>query len=453
MLVAVDEQKIERLCQRLALQQANAFFCVVANAMPLQKKIAEEISSRLPEGETQIIDFGDNMRFSCAYLREHMKKTTKHLLLVNFNLGCGDMEEVEFLQAINLSRDALAELPCALVFIMPSYFRIELARRAPDFNSFFCYHVEFVTDTTNAPSAKIDYENSYSETNRELLNYYLDGYAKVKDMGTQKEFETLLKILTLNTDLRVLHSIDLKRFYKRFNELLPKYKSESENSASDIAKIYNGQGEYAKALEFYEKVLEINEKTFGKEHPETATIYNNMAAVYVEMGDYAKAFELYEKTLKIDEKVFGKEHQKTATTYNNMAVVYDNQGDYVKALEFHEKASEIQEKSLGKEHPETATTYNNMAAIYNNQGDDAKAISFCEKALAIYERVLGKEHPNTATLYGNMALLYDKQGNYAKALKFYEKALKIRERVLGKEHPYTADSAANLEYIKSHLHS
>lgn len=204
-------------------------------------------------------------------------------------------------------------------------------------------------------------------------------------------------------------------------------------------------GNYDIALEWYKKALAIYKKVLGKEHPDTATIYNNIAGVYDRQGDYPKALELYKKALTICEKLQGKEHPDTATSYNNIASVYHSQGDYLKALELYEKALAICEKVLGKEHLDTAGTYNNIAAVYSRQGDYyPKALGWYKKALAIHEKVLGKEHPDTATSYNNIAGVYYRQGNYPKALEWFTKALAIQEKVLGKEHPDTATSYNNI---------
>ena len=215
----------------------------------------------------------------------------------------------------------------------------------------------------------------------------------------------------------------------------------------NLASVYYDQGNYLKALEYYEKALAIRERVLGTDHPYTAATYNNMALVYDAQGNYEKALEYYEKALAIREKVLGKEHPDTAITYNNVAGVYDAQGNYDKALEYFEKALVIKEKVLGKAHPGTATTYNNMASVYNNQGNYDKALKYYEKALLIVEKLLGKEHPYTATTYNNMAGVYDAQGNYEKALEYYEKDLVISEKVLGKEHPNTAATYNNMAYV------
>ena len=78
--------------------------------------------------------------------------------------------------------------------------------------------------------------------------------------------------------------------------------------------------------------------------------------MYREQGDYVKALEYYEKALAISERVLGKEHPDTAATYNNIAVVYRAQGDYAKALEYYRKANAVFLSVLGEEHPYTQFT-------------------------------------------------------------------------------------------------
>jgi len=232
-----------------------------------------------------------------------------------------------------------------------------------------------------------------------------------------------------------------------FEKVLGKEHPSTATTYNNIAGVYYKQGDYVKVLEYYQKALSIAEKVLGNKHPSTATTYNNIGEIYRNQGDYDKAFEYYQKALFIVEKVLGKEHPNTAATYNNIAEVYDNQGDYINALEYYQKALSIREKVLGKEHSSTATTYNNMAAVYDNQGDYGKALEYYRKALSIIEKVLGIEHPDTATTYNNIALAYCNQADYDEALEYYGKALSIREKVLGKEHPSTATTYNNIAFV------
>ena len=101
----------------------------------------------------------------------------------------------------------------------------------------------------------------------------------------------------------------------------------------------------------------------GKDHPETATTYNNIAGVYYAKGDYDKALEYYEKALEISESKLGKDHPSTATTYNNIALVYEAKGDYDNALEYFLKAFRIRLIKI-KNHPNTISCFINLAICY-----------------------------------------------------------------------------------------
>ena len=216
---------------------------------------------------------------------------------------------------------------------------------------------------------------------------------------------------------------------------------------NNMAGVYQAWGEYEKALEYYGKALEIAEKVLGSGHPYTATAYNNMGRMYEAQGEYEKALEYYSKALKVKERVLGSDHPSTATTYNNMAGLYKVQREYEKALEYYGKALEVRERVLGSDHPDTAATYNNIAGVYQEQGDYEKALEYYDKALEVVEKILGSGHPDTATTYNNMAVVYQEQGDYEKALEYYDKALEVRETVLGSNHPDTAATYNNMGLV------
>ena len=88
-----------------------------------------------------------------------------------------------------------------------------------------------------------------------------------------------------------------------------------------MAGVYQAQGDYEKALEYYEKDLEISERTLGSDHPSTATTYNNMAGVYKEQGEYEKALEYYEKALTVFMAKLGANHPYTQNTQESVAIM------------------------------------------------------------------------------------------------------------------------------------
>jgi tetratricopeptide (TPR) repeat protein len=220
--------------------------------------------------------------------------------------------------------------------------------------------------------------------------------------------------------------------------------SEKAHYCNQLGYVKEDQGDFEKAIGYYEQGLEICQKSLPLNHPLLATLYNNIGSVYYKMGEYSKALSFYEKSLEICEKTLPPNHPSLATSYNNIGLVYNNMGEYSKALSFYEKALEIQQKTLPPNHPLLATSYNNIGSVYNNMGEYSKALSFYEKSLEIRQKTLPPNHPDLATSYNNIGEIYRNMGEYSKALSFYEKAIEIRQKTLPPNHPDLAVSYNNI---------
>lgn len=212
---------------------------------------------------------------------------------------------------------------------------------------------------------------------------------------------------------------------------------------NQIGLVYDNQGEYDKALEYFERAHSIKEMALGADHPDLATTYNNIGSIYDNKGDYPKALVYYEKARDL-QKNHPDQYSSLANTYNNIGLVYDNQEDYDKAIENYELSKDIRLRLFGKDHLSLANVYNNIGSIYDKQGDFENAFECYNKARMIEEKIYGKNHPQLATTYSNIGLLYSSQGDYVKALKYYEKARVIEEKVVGKDHPDIAITYNNI---------
>ena len=85
--------------------------------------------------------------------------------------------------------------------------------------------------------------------------------------------------------------------------------------------MYDTLGEYNQAKELHEKALIIYKKTFGENHADVATSYNNLASVYNRLGQYNQAKELYEKALTIRKQIFGEGHKYVERIRSELALV------------------------------------------------------------------------------------------------------------------------------------
>ena len=454
-LAAYDKDEFEKLYDRLSQQKKPAVFCVLANDSVLQREIAESISFRFPNGETQIINFEDmpsDYRFSVPNLCSMLDQGGRLSILTNFQLSRGELSEEVCISILNQCLTELADLPYILVFIMTHHFHVQLVRHAPGFDKLFQYYANF-TDPNDYSGAKPKEQEAapleYTDSNRELLKYYLEKYNLLNDRETVRAFNILLKILYFNASVGVLHYTETRRYYASFTDLLTRYRDEVKESANEIAQVFFEQGEYELALEWYQIELVASEKTNGLDHPSIATIYNNIATVYTYKNNYARALELHRKALSIREKKLVADHPALATSYNNVAMNYFKLKEYFKSLLWYQKALAIFEKRVGAFHPATAAAYNNIAQIYSELSNYVEALRWYQKALDVDEKVMGKEHPFTANTYNNIAAIHAKIGDVDKALEWFQKALDIRKNTFGPDHPATLVTIENIAALST----
>ncbi|CAF2180142.1 unnamed protein product [Rotaria magnacalcarata] len=232
-----------------------------------------------------------------------------------------------------------------------------------------------------------------------------------------------------------------------FNQAEELYNELLENASDDGDKgfIYNQlgeaklyQGKYNEAALFYEKSLELCQRTVPEDHPDLTASYHCIALVYDSMGDYSKALEFYEKAHKIYEKAVPPNQFDLAISFNNIGLVYYNMGDYARALEFYEKANKINQQTLPANHPHIAADYNNIGLVYNMIGEYSKALEFSVKDLEIMRKTLPSNHPDIAMSYSSLGKIYRNMKNYSNALTYFEESLTIREQALAETHPSRA---------------
>jgi tetratricopeptide (TPR) repeat protein len=106
---------------------------------------------------------------------------------------------------------------------------------------------------------------------------------------------------------------------------------------------WSSKGEYDKAIEYYEKALQINVRAFGDQHPNLAVDYRSLGGAWSSKGEYDKAIEYYEKALQINVRSFLVTNilngWQEITTASGSA--WSSKGEYDKAIGYYEKALQI----------------------------------------------------------------------------------------------------------------
>jgi tetratricopeptide (TPR) repeat protein len=215
-------------------------------------------------------------------------------------------------------------------------------------------------------------------------------------------------------------------------------------SYSSLALVLRDLGDYKGARDLLEKAVQLAERHYGPEHPTTAINYSNLAVVLKDLGDDESARTLLEKAVQLAERHYGPEHPFTAIRYSNLGLALGNLGDYEGARVLLEKAVKLDEKHFGTEHPSTAIAYSHLGLALKNLGDYKGAKALLEKALQSNETNFGPEHRSTVVVYSNLAGVCKELGDYERARALLEKALQSNKTNFGPEHPFTGDSYSAL---------
>mmetsp|Transcript_37267 Transcript_37267/g.90489 ORF Transcript_37267/g.90489 Transcript_37267/m.90489 type:complete len:460 (+) Transcript_37267:185-1564(+) len=137
---------------------------------------------------------------------------------------------------------------------------------------------------------------------------------------------------------------------------------------SQITDLYK-QGNFPEALKISKKLLKETEAHFGRNHPATASAYNNLGLMQKLLGDFAEARQNYSQAMRIYGKVVGRDHASYAMTLHNLGTLSKSQVHFdtslkaterlslvEQALDQLEEAWAIRKIELGEEHPLTVAS-------------------------------------------------------------------------------------------------
>ncbi len=177
---------------------------------------------------------------------------------------------------------------------------------------------------------------------------------------------------------------------------------------------YYRQREFAKAIQSYKKVIELNPSYFEA--------YNNLGIIYQDLGDYDKASELYNKAIKVNPQ-----YEKA---YNNLGILYLITNRYDEALTAFQNALRI--------NPNNVESNINLGTLYRRKNQFDKSIEYYKKALDI--------NPFHGETHYNLGLVYEQSGDVNLAINHYQKFIQLSS----KNHPdLVLKVKRHIEYLMS----
>jgi tetratricopeptide (TPR) repeat protein len=209
-----------------------------------------------------------------------------------------------------------------------------------------------------------------------------------------------------------------------------------------LGSIYELEGNYSAAEVRYKEALANIQETSPDEQNGTATILHNLARLLLkqERNSEAKPFALRAVQLREASVI----DAGTATSYDILAKVYEKEGRFKEAEILFKKSLEINKKFTGQNSSATASSMNNLGLLYYSCERNKEAEELLNSSLRLQVLAHGKRHPLTSTTMNNLALVYAAEGRNIEAQQLLRQAYLVDQDVLGITHPNTLSSVMNI---------
>ncbi len=264
--------------------------------------------------------------------------------------------------------------------------------------SYYAYHIS---------KSNSNYPESYHINHKLAIQSSILGNLDFAERYFKRALLAAREMKNTRYEMAVLSNMTASVYmvWGRFNEALNNYfivlkyynETNNESKAADIlieiGKIYNLQGN-DKALEYYQKSLEIKEELSNKEG--ISNTLNNIGIIFEYKEEHDKALEYYQKSLEIDREI--RNSKGIALTLENMAIIFAKKGDINKADTTLKESLNIHE-SMGNRYG-IAGTYNNLGNLYYNNKYVEKALEYFVKSLEAYTELNDEE--NVSILLGKI---------------------------------------------------
>lgn len=139
-------------------------------------------------------------------------------------------------------------------------------------------------------------------------------------------------------------------------------------------------GNYSRALVVVKDLVKESEDHFGRNHPATASAYNNLGLIQKQLGSFDEARESYRIAQKIYKATVGPDHSSYASILHNLGNLNRSQihfDDTLKATdrltlieqatEYLEKAYSIRVLEMGADHPHTVASRSSWGSTIATQ--------------------------------------------------------------------------------------
>jgi len=201
----------------------------------------------------------------------------------------------------------------------------------------------------------------------------------------------------------------------------------------NIASAYLDMPDYYKAIDNGFLAIKLFAAT-GDRSVDYANALNNIGLAYERIKEYDKALNYYQKALDINKEL--ENQQGIANMLDNIAIIYLQQGQSIKnnALRKHKFNAALENYSMslnileaGDDKYTTALVYNNIGNTYWELNDFPNALVYLNKSLDVYRQLGNKS--GIASALNSLATHFRLQKKFDQSVIYGLQALELAEKI------------------------
>ena len=217
-----------------------------------------------------------------------------------------------------------------------------------------------------------------------------------------------------------------------------------------VLHFHNSSDDTDKAVNLFEKCLEIRQRVLGPNHIDVATVLNNIGRIHYLRNEFPEALRMYTDALRIRRQLLGNNNMDVAATIYNTGQTHHHMGDIDAAMSHYQEFLQIAKCHLGSEHRDVAITYKCIAQIHQERKELGVAMEMFVKSLKTGRAALGNYHPEIATTLNKLGNLAFELGDLDGAMQYYEEGLKVEKAILAPDHPHIVVTMTNIAQVYKH---
>ncbi|KAF4520606.1 hypothetical protein B566_EDAN006017 [Ephemera danica] len=200
------------------------------------------------------------------------------------------------------------------------------------------------------------------------------------------------------------------------------------------------------ALALYDKLLELELKELGKDHPRYINTNENRAHIMHVIGRHQEALDIFEDVIMARTLLLGRDHSDTIAAKLSLAALLERMARQSEALLAYDDALNCAERSALPQQAESALR--GRARLLYEMGRYGEALYATDELLFLIE---ASQYPHdeqdVLTLWRNRAQCLQYTGRQDEAIITYREVLRMQETLMGIDHRDTLATAHSLAVL------